>query len=319
MSKPHKQCGPAKRCVACEGLNEDEISPFGCESLRKETLDFIESQSRFGQVRLLRISSNTASAARRSLKAAGRTRNTYFLTHITKGEGALIQGTRETRLRSGDFILSENSFPFALELQPKSAALIVACSSIALKAHLPTPGIATGVRLAGSEGVFAVLSTMLEGLCEEPPPSFSGDVSNRVGECLLNLLATGCLQSFGAALTSCSLANARRTEIRSFIEDNLHDFDLSVQMVAKRFRISRRYIHMLFSDENETISEYIRRRRLEESAKSLKDPMLSEASVARIAYECGFNSPSSFVRSFRKKYQMSPSEYRVNTQAASQA
>ncbi len=58
----------------------------------------------------------------------------------------------------------------------------------------------------------------------------------------------------------------------------------------------------------QTPMEYIRTLKIEESRKRIEDH--PELSLEEIATTCGFNTPSTFYRSFKKQYGMSPSEYR---------
>jgi AraC-like DNA-binding protein len=56
----------------------------------------------------------------------------------------------------------------------------------------------------------------------------------------------------------------------------------------------------------ETPAEYVRSFRLEKAAILLEK---SHLTIAEIAYEVGFSTPSYFTRAFKAKYKSSPSEY----------
>ncbi len=58
----------------------------------------------------------------------------------------------------------------------------------------------------------------------------------------------------------------------------------------------------------ESVNFYTNRVRLEKSARFLK--YSTELSLSDIAYACGFSSPSTFSRSFKDYYGISPSKYR---------
>ncbi|MHB0774248.1 helix-turn-helix domain-containing protein [Halomonas sp. WWR20] len=103
-----------------------------------------------------------------------------------------------------------------------------------------------------------------------------------------------------------------RTQIISFIENNLSDPDLSIDIMANAFNCSKRNLHKVFSDNGHTIHAYILRRRLECCRDEIVD--LSSGTscyITEIAYKWGFNNPSHFSKSFKNEYGLSPREYRL--------
>ncbi len=65
-------------------------------------------------------------------------------------------------------------------------------------------------------------------------------------------------------------------------------------------RIMRAYLH-------ESIGSYISRLRLETAASLLQ---FTDLSINEIAFKIGYETPSSFTKAFRKKFNISPSEFR---------
>jgi AraC-like DNA-binding protein len=104
--------------------------------------------------------------------------------------------------------------------------------------------------------------------------------------------------------------NARRLQARRYIEAHLREPDLSSCSVAEALGISSRYLRMLFSGKEESVSRYILRRRLEECARQLSNAMWRGRTLTEIAFAYGFNSSAHFTRAFRAEYGMTPSEYR---------
>ncbi len=74
-----------------------------------------------------------------------------------------------------------------------------------------------------------------------------------------------------------------------------------------------RYLHHLFSNQDETLARYILRRRLDACARALVSETQRGRTVTAIAFDYGFNSPTQFGRVFRSKYGMTPREYRRET------
>ena len=75
-------------------------------------------------------------------------------------------------------------------------------------------------------------------------------------------------------------------------------------------KLSPRYLRMIFASENETVSAYILRRRLEQCARQIGDPAWRGHSMIKIAFGWGFNSAPHFTRTFRDRFDMPPREYR---------
>jgi AraC-like DNA-binding protein len=92
------------------------------------------------------------------------------------------------------------------------------------------------------------------------------------------------------------------------IESNIHRSDLSPAVMAALLCISVRQLHLLFEPTGVTYARYVLSRRLENArlllAQSPKRP------VADVAYACGFDSLSTFYRSFRAAFGMSPADFR---------
>jgi AraC-like DNA-binding protein len=58
--------------------------------------------------------------------------------------------------------------------------------------------------------------------------------------------------------------------------------------------MTTRYLHHLFSDQDETVARYILRRRLEACSRALLSPSQRGRTVTAIAFDYGFNSPTHF-------------------------
>jgi AraC-like DNA-binding protein len=97
---------------------------------------------------------------------------------------------------------------------------------------------------------------------------------------------------------------------KQYIDDNLHDSNLSPEMIASAIYVSRRYLHLIFNDAGLSVSRFIRSRRLACSLHKLTDHRLAHLPIADVASRLGFKDPSHFARVFKATYGMSPREYR---------
>jgi len=96
----------------------------------------------------------------------------------------------------------------------------------------------------------------------------------------------------------------------AFCEKNLHFPGLSPQFVANHFGLSVRTLHLRFKKIEQTFGRWLLETRLDACSKALKDPLRRNSSISEIAYSCGFNDLSHFNKSFRARFNATPSEWR---------
>lgn len=106
--------------------------------------------------------------------------------------------------------------------------------------------------------------------------------------------------------------NERMMEVLLYIQRNL-DGDLSPETLAEQACFSVVHFHRIFKGMiGESLKEHVRRLRLERSAYRL---CYTESSVIDIALDAGFESPETFSRAFKKRFLISPSDFRNNSRA----
>lgn len=114
--------------------------------------------------------------------------------------------------------------------------------------------------------------------------------------------------------------HARMKEIADatvYIEQHL-DQSLPISDIAKKVGLSSFHFQRLFfSTLGENVSEYIKRRRLEKSAKILSSNQ--ERSIIDVALDSGFQSHSAFSRAFKTHFGQSPSAFRTSTRTDSRS
>jgi AraC-like DNA-binding protein len=103
---------------------------------------------------------------------------------------------------------------------------------------------------------------------------------------------------------------ARLRAIKADIRGNLADHSLSAGTLAQRHGISQRYVYKLFEQEGATFSEFMVAKRLERARQMLAEPQYAERTISSIAYEAGFGDLSYFNRTFKRRFEMTPSEWR---------
>lgn len=111
------------------------------------------------------------------------------------------------------------------------------------------------------------------------------------------------------ALTPTALEYRRRVCLAmNYITRNI-DRELTLDEIARVASFSMFHFHRIFKAVvGETVSEFIRRIRLESAANRLLSN--SHLSITDLAFECGFSSSQNFAKAFRAHFGMTPSAFR---------
>lgn len=94
-------------------------------------------------------------------------------------------------------------------------------------------------------------------------------------------------------------------KFRNYILDNISDSDLNVGDISSEFGFSRAHFYRkMKAITNQGPNEFIRTIRLKQSVEILK----TGKTVAEVAYEVGFTSPSYFTKCFKEYFHKNPSQ-----------
>lgn len=103
----------------------------------------------------------------------------------------------------------------------------------------------------------------------------------------------------------------RIPQVQLHIQQHL-DQELPLDRLAKVAHFSPYHFHRLFRAlVGETLSEYVRRLRLESAAVALKN---TDKSVLQIALDAGYGTHEAFTRAFHQMFDVSPTQYRAGEQ-----
>ena len=100
--------------------------------------------------------------------------------------------------------------------------------------------------------------------------------------------------------------------VKTYIEAQLADPELSVERIAHACNISVRGLHRLFAeDPTGSVSRYLWGSRLIRCAEVLRDPSQVYRAITDVCFSYGFSSSSHFSRLFKNQFGVSPVHYRV--------
>ncbi|WP_331752419.1 helix-turn-helix transcriptional regulator [Streptomyces chartreusis] len=95
---------------------------------------------------------------------------------------------------------------------------------------------------------------------------------------------------------------------KDLANSKLSEPELSSSMVARQLNVSVRTLQRAFATEGESVSNYIRRRRLEEARIILTAPR-SRLNVSELAAYWQFADSSHFIRAFKEYYGQTPTDH----------
>lgn len=108
--------------------------------------------------------------------------------------------------------------------------------------------------------------------------------------------------------------DAYETSIRAFMEKSkiYLEPEISLEDLSERSKIPKHHITQLLNEHlHKNFYTFINEYRIQEAVTKLNDPDL-DINILSLAYDCGFNSKSSFNNYFKKITGLTPSGYRKN-------
>jgi len=268
------------------------------------------ARNEFGDLRAAEVFCEPQ-VVRHSRIHVARSRAAVFFLHVQlEGDSVNHQDGREARLKPGDFTLSDTTRPYEILFDKPNRMLVLGIPSTLMRRHIVCPENLTGVYMSGTAGLPGLMSSFVRDFWSKCRSGLDPSAAPRVTHAILDLLASAYSVVPNAQCDRSSLATAHRIRIVNYIEAHLGDPDLTPMKVADACRMTPRYLHHLFSHEEETVARYILRRRLEECSRALSVPSQRGRTVTAIAFDYGFNSPTHFGRVFRARFGTTPREYR---------
>lgn len=242
----------------------------------------------------------------------------FMLALHTRGRVIISHYEREAVLGPDDIALTDVTAAARLEFVEPTRTLGLMIPGSVLRTRIAEPESVCALPLSGTRGFARVLRELMLSLWDriEEGPLMSAEFEAKAVRHLLDLLATCYATEHSVEAESASVAAARLVSVKQHIECNLRNSELSPASVAAACGISARYLRKLFAAEDDSVTQFIRRRRLEDAARELTGAAAPVRSVTEVAFMVGFNSAAHFSRAFRERFGVTPRECRRDGIAA---
>ena len=271
----------------------------------------VESAS-LGTVELVDVTASSC-RARRTRNLIRRSAPEYLKVGLqVHGCCVLSQDGREAALAPGDFAVHDPTRPYQVKVNDAFRMLVVIFPRKLLRLPPARLGQLTARRVSGRQGLGALVSPFMVGLGRRlDAGNLTGSI--HLSDAILDMFAASFAEQLACEREIDPEARRRGLVLRihAFIEDRLHDPGLDLATIAAAHHISVRYLQKLFEDEGETVTGWIRTRRMEHCRRDLADARFAELPVSSVAARWGLLDAAHFSRLFKATYGLSPREYRL--------
>lgn len=232
----------------------------------------------------------------------------HLLLHL---EGDIELRLDETvGLAEGSCLLIEHRQLTRTRLGEDAAAIALSFPSTVIGVPSSRLRDATARILDTTEGVAAIFASLLRSLSEQAVSPTHSQVALHLSDAVTALLAATLIETDASEPGGVARGEAVLLAARRWIEENLHDPELSIAAIAAAQHISVSYLQKLFAADGHSVTGWIRERRCERCRRDLADPAERATSIGHIAERWGFISAAHFSRVFLKSFGLSPRDYR---------
>ena len=228
---------------------------------------------------------------------------------LRRGRCEVTQDDRQDVLTAGTMTTLDSSRPWALRAVEPFELAVFAVPKALLRPFGDALSRGTARTIGGDTGLGSLVVPFALGLADRLEDGSIGEGRDELGETLLGLLRALALD--GPFERRSAPAAPLLAQVKAHIERQLGDPSLGPTTIAAAHFISPRYLHRLFRAEGWTVSEWIRRARLERCRRDLADPALARETILAIAARWGMPDAAHFSRVFRAAYGCSPREFRA--------
>ena len=252
-------------------LSTDDVANFRAQ-LRSASL---------GLVQLNELWASNPFVVRRTSKHIARTDADYLKVSVQlSGVSVVSQGGQNVTLRPGDFLLYDTARPYQIAGAASLHMQTLMFARDSLRLSSSQLQRLTTRRVSGREGLGSLVAQYVAGLGRQLDTVGSG--SWHLADAALDLLAAAFAEQL-AHTDGTDLGNGDASlllRVRTYIEHRLDDPDLDVASIAAAHHVSVRRLQKLFAAHEQTVTGWIRNRRIEHCRRDLANPALAERTVS---------------------------------------
>ncbi|CAL9334783.1 Transcriptional activator NphR [Streptomyces sp. enrichment culture] len=252
-----------------------------------------------GYLRILSLEADAVRLSRTSRLVAAAPHDHIVLAVQIAGTSALRQDGRDAVLRPGDLAVCDLRRPFSFEQRQRFHLHLLRVPERALGRSGSRVDRLTGRAVPARSGVAALLLPFVSSLVAQAGRT-SASTADQLAGTFADLLATLVDEhTHGNRPEPATTRQDLVRRVRDYIDANLRDPDLSPARIAAAHRISVRYLHLLFEDQETTVHRLVLRRRVEQCAGEIARRGTATMSLSAVVRAWGFQNVAQFSRSFK--------------------
>jgi AraC-like DNA-binding protein len=303
---PVEECFQAFQYAVCDTFGPVALSAVDVTAFRGRVLS-----ASIGAVQLSNLAVTDDVTVRRTPQLIKRAAHDYLKVGVQlHGRCAVSQDGREAVLTPGDYAVWDTMRPYTVSRSGFNQMLVVMFSREMIRLSPQRLSGLTARRVGRQQGLATSVSPFLVELGKRLHSlNHSGELY--LADAVLDMLASSFAEQLSREEPVEASGSCLRLRVRAHIEQRLADHSLNVSTVAAANHISVRYLQKLFENEGETVTGWIRARRIEHCRRDLADPQFAQLPISSIAARWGLANAAHFSRLFKGVHGLPPTEYRA--------
>ncbi|WP_437880686.1 transcriptional regulator FeaR [Pseudomonas sp. LRF_L74] len=265
------------------------------------------SEYRSGAIKLSFVDVAQARLFRGNRELADSEGDHYYACFQLQGQADMAQDGNHAKLDAGDIVLIDAGRPSSFVYGDGSRQLSLILPRRLVEQHLHYSAVRCGQRIAGSSPLALMANRLVVESTRQACLSLAESEATLAA--LVSLLRP--------AITGTDLGHhPHESTFRkaiAYIDEHIREDDLCPELLAKEIGVSVRGLYRMFAKKDLVIAQYIKHRRLDFCAESLRQSG-GEQKLSAIGYAWGFSDSSRFSTAFKSRFGLSPGEYRKRHQ-----
>ncbi|MFK8330402.1 transcriptional regulator FeaR [Pseudomonas sp. BJa5] len=231
----------------------------------------------------------------------------FFAAFQLQGHAAMEQGTNRVTLSPGDITLIDATLPSDFTYSDNSRQL-----SLILPRHLVEHSQRfSNIRCAQRIDASSPIAVLANRLVLEATQQ--GTLSLQESEATLDAIVSLLRPVIGSTEADPDVHERLFRKTLRFIDENICSEELCPELLAREVGVSVRGLYRMFSKKGLVVAQYIKNRRLDFCAESLRHNG-AQRKLSALGYSWGFSDASYFSTAFKARFGVSPGEYRKRYQ-----